>query len=191
MEPEEIIQFALHLSKNPLLTTSFGKYSACLIHAVSTVKKDIAVLWCDTGYNTDATYEHVSSLSSTYKLNLEVCSPQFTTAYINNKYGAPEFDNPNHHIISEITKVAPFQKAIKKIHPDVWLTNLRKDQNPYRESLDILSYSEEGILKVAPFFNWSDSQILSYMNKNNLPIHVDYFDPIKASQSRECGIHFS
>lgn len=190
MAPEEIILFALNLSQKSILTTSFGKYSASLLYAANIAKKNIPVLWCDTGYNIAATYEHVANLSSKFELNLEVCSPKFTTAFINNKYGAPEFDNPNHETISKLTKVAPFNEAIKRIQPDMWFTNLRKEQNLYRESLDILSFSEDGILKVAPFFYWKEKDLLTYMKKNNLPVHVDYYDPIKSMQHRECGIHF-
>ena len=190
LSPEEIILFALRVSEKPILSSSFGKYSASLMHAATKVKKDISVIWCDTGYNTDATYEHVANLSSKFNLNLEVVVPKFTTAFINNKYGTPEFDNPNHEIISNLTKVTPFKNAIQRIKPDVWFTNLRKEQNPHRESLDILSFSEDGILKVAPFFYWDEAQLLSYMHKNDLAVHVDYYDPIKAMEHRECGIHF-
>ncbi len=190
LSPEEIILFALQISEKPILSTSFGKYSASIMYAATKVKKDISVIWCDTGYNTDATYEHVANLSSRFNLNLDVVTPKFTTAFINNKYGTPEFDNPNHEIISNLTKVNPFKDAINRIKPDVWFTNLRKEQNPYRESLDILSFSEDGILKVAPFFYWDEAQLLSYMHKNDLAIHVDYYDPIKAMEHRECGIHF-
>jgi len=110
----EVILFALHISKNPLLTTSFGSYSASLLHAVATLKKDIKVLWSDTGYNTEATYEHASRLKSQLHFNLEICTPEFSTAYMNHHYGLPEFNNPNHEKISEIMKVAPFKKSFTK-----------------------------------------------------------------------------
>ena len=50
--PIEIIQWALTLSHSPVLTTNFGPFSASLVHAVTCIKKDIKVIWCDTGYNT-------------------------------------------------------------------------------------------------------------------------------------------
>ena len=49
--------------------------------------------------------------------------------------------------------------------------------------------SNDGILKISPFYYWSDEELDDYLKKNNLPKNPDYFDPVKALQSRECGIH--
>ena len=83
------------------------------------------------------------------------------------------------------------QKAIDQFKPDVWLTNIRKDQTEHRAGLDILSFSPQGILKVAPFFYYSKEQVEAFMAKHQLPVLANYFDPVKANQNRECGIHFA
>jgi phosphoadenosine phosphosulfate reductase len=73
--------------------------------------------------------------------------------------------------------------------PDVWLTNLRKGQTAHRDSLDILSLSKDGVLKVSPFFHWSDEQLDGYLKDHQLPNEHNYFDPTKVLSNRECGIH--
>ena len=55
---------------------------------------------------------------------------------------------------------------------------------------DILSYSKNGILKVSPFYYWSNEKLDEYLKAHNLPKNDLYFDPTKATQNRECGIHF-
>ena len=73
--------------------------------------------------------------------------------------------------------------------PDVWFTNLRKGQTTFRNSIDIVSVSADGVLKVSPFYNWSDEQLDVYLKENNLPNEFKYYDPTKVLESRECGLH--
>jgi len=188
-QPSEIINFALQFSENPWLTTSFGPYSAALLYAVIQQQKDLQVVWCDTGYNTNATYNHANSLIESLHLNIEIFTPKYTTAFIESMIGEPTIDNPKHEFFSEMVKLEPFQEALVKYKPDVWFTNLRKHQTDYRKSIDILSFTEDGILKVCPFYHFTDAQMLDYMKKHNLPAEFDYYDPVKALENRECGIH--
>ncbi|MEL6811233.1 MAG: phosphoadenosine phosphosulfate reductase family protein [Bacteroidota bacterium] len=187
--PQDIISFVLQLAKRPIVTTSFGAYSAGILHACTQVKKDIQVIWCDTGYNTPATYGHVQRLSDLLQLNLDVFTPKYTTAFIDHMLGRPDVTNPKHQQFSEEVKLEPFQRAFAKHQPDVWFTNLRHGQTAHRDHLDILSFSSTGLLKVSPFFYFSDSQMLAYLEENELPVEFDYFDPVKALEHRECGIH--
>lgn len=189
--PEEIIKFVLELSFKPVLTTSFGKYSEVLIQAVTAQNPQIKVLWCDTGYNTIQTYEHSSLLCEKYKLDLSVCIPKYTRAHSEYLWGEPGMDNPNHQKLTQVLKLDPIEIAFKTIQPDLWFTNIRKGQTAFRDQLDILSLSPQGILKVSPFFHFSDSQLEAYAQRHGLSLNQLYNDPIKALSKRECGIHFS
>ncbi|MDT0555797.1 phosphoadenosine phosphosulfate reductase family protein [Patiriisocius hiemis] len=188
--PKEIINFILSIASNPIVTTSFGKYSSSLLYAVTSQKKNVPVVWCDTGYNTEATYKHASRLIQDLKLNVDIFSPQYSTAFINYTLGSPTYDNPKHQEFSEVVKLEPFKRALEKYKPDIWFTNIRQKQTEHRSTLDILSFSETGILKVSPFFYFSDQELEAYCKKHNLPIEGNYFDPVKAMSHRECGIHF-
>ena len=44
-------------------------------------------------------------------------------------------------------------------------------------------------LKVSPVFHWSDAQMEAYLKQHQLPNEWDYFDPAKADEKRECGLH--
>ena len=46
-----------------------------------------------------------------------------------------------------------------------------------------------GSLKVSPVFNWIDEEMEAYLEEHNLPNEWDYFDPAKADEKRECGLH--
>ena len=40
-----------------------------------------------------------------------------------------------------------------------------------------------------PVFHWSDSDLERYLEEHDLPNEWDYFDPAKADEKRECGLH--
>jgi len=188
--PLEIISFALSYAKKPLVSTSFGAYSAALLLTCQQVKKNIQIIWCDTGYNTEATYKHANFLIDSLQLNIDIFTPKFTTAFIKIYIGEPSLDNPKHKLFSNLVKIEPFSRAFNKYNPDVWLTNIRMNQTSLRKTLDIFTVSCNGNLKVAPFFYYSDQKMIRFLKKNDLPVEFDYYDPVKALENRECGIHF-
>lgn len=188
--PEDIIKWALSLSEKRIVTTSFGTYSAALLYAFYKTYKDIDIVWCDTGYNTPETYNHAIDVMNRFQLNMHVYIPLKSNGYINATIGLPQVDHPNHDEFTETVKLEPFRRALAEHQPEVWFTNIRVRQTAFRDSKDILSYSKDGILKVSPFYYWSDEELDVYLDSNELPKNVDYFDPTKALKNRECGIHF-
>ena len=187
--PHEIISWALQLSKKRIVTTSFGKYSAVLLSTFQKMDPNINVVWCDTGYNLPETYDHAEYLKSRFKLNLNTYVPNETRAFTEHRLGFPSAEQPEHEEFSEIVKLEPFRRALAEHEPEIWFTNIRIRQTELRSSKDILSRSKEGILKVSPFYYWTDEDLDDYLETYNLPKNSTYFDPVKALETRECGIH--
>jgi len=91
---------------------------------------------------------------------------------------------------STVLKLETLQRGMRELAPSVWVTALRKVQNPNRANLDIVSDDPNfGSLKVSPVFHWSDAEMETYLKQHNLPNEWDYFDPAKADEKRECGLH--
>ncbi|MFT5777760.1 MAG: phosphoadenosine phosphosulfate reductase [Crocinitomicaceae bacterium] len=187
--PEAIIQWALSVAKRPVVTTNFRPYEAIILHAVSIQASDIPVVWCDTGYNTPSTYQHADRTIKALKLNVDLFVPQQTVGYRNVTHGIPEIDTPEHDEFTLQVKLEPFKRAMDKHQPDVWFTNLRKEQTDFRGSLDIVSMSKDGVIKVSPFFHWTESELDQYVDFNGLESEDNYYDPTKALANRECGLH--
>jgi phosphoadenosine phosphosulfate reductase len=187
--PEEIIDWALKLTKERIVTTSFGKYSAVLLSTFFKKDKDVKVIWCDTGYNIPETYNHALELMNRFNLNVHTYLPLQSKAFTDITLGSPDVNNSNHNEFTEIVKLEPFRRALKEHQPEVWFTNIRIRQTELRKSKDILSYSKDGILKISPFYYWADDELDEYLEANNLPKNSTYFDPVKALENRECGIH--
>lgn len=187
--PAEIIKKAFELSNEAVVTTNFRPYEAAILHAVNTEVSDVPVVWCDTGYNTPNTYKHAEQVIKNLKLNVFLYVPKQTSAHRDVVLGIPSVDDPNHALFTEQVKLEPFKRAMEEHKPKVWFTNLRKGQTAFRNSIGIFSLSADGVLKVSPFYYWSDEKLDTYLEENNLPNEFKYFDPTKALANRECGLH--
>ncbi|WP_299523435.1 phosphoadenosine phosphosulfate reductase family protein [uncultured Lutibacter sp.] len=187
--PQQIIEWALSIAKNPLVTTNFRPYEVAILHACTHVDENLKVIWCDTGYNTPQTYAHANELIDRLGLNVHLYVPKQTAAHRDATIGIPQIEDPKHAIFTDQVKLEPFNRAMQEQKPDVWFTNLRKGQTAFRSSIDIVSMSKDGLLKVSPFYHWSDEQLDEYLVQNNLPNEFTYFDPTKVLENRECGLH--
>ena len=187
--PKEIIEWAINNSERPVLTTNFRPYESAILHAVSNVKPDIKVIWCDTGYNTPNTYRHAKELIDQLELSVDIYVPKISVGYRNVLMGIPEVDTDEHQEFTEQVKLEPFRRAMEEHQPDLWFTNLRKGQTAFRDSIDIVSKGKDGKIKVSPFYHWTDEELDVYLDTHNLPNEFKYFDPTKVLSNRECGLH--
>jgi len=193
--PLEIVRWAVAESDGrALVSTNFRPYEAVLLHLCTQVQANMPVLWVDHGYNRPATYRHAEVLKRRLNLNLKPYLPRITAAHRDAIYGpvpTPE-DEASLKEYSAIMKLEPFQRGMRELAPRVWITALRKIQNPSRAGLDIVTEdSVFGTIKVSPVFHWNDAEMEAYLRAHNLPNEWDYFDPAKADEKRECGLHAS
>jgi len=175
-----------------VVSTNFRPYEAVVLHLCAQAQPEIPVLWVDHGYNRPATYKHAEQLREMLKLNLKPYLPKMTPAHRDAVYGPIPSTEQEEELkqFSAVMKLEPFQRGMKELAPTVWITALRKVQNPDRAGLDIVSEDGNfGSLKVSPVFYWSDADMESYLGQYNLPNEWDYFDPAKADEKRECGLH--
>ena len=187
--PKEIVEWGIAYSQNPVITTNFRPFEAAILYATASIKADIPVIWCDTGYNTAATYRHAIDLIQQLDLNVKLYVPQQTSAHRDVILGIPHIDDPLHQEFTNQVKLEPFKRAMTEHKPDVWFTNLRKGQTTFRDSIDMVSCSVDGILKISPFYNWTDKELEMYLLEHSLPNEFEYFDPTTVIENRECGLH--
>lgn len=191
--PQEIIRWAIARSNGrAIVSTNFRPYEAVLLHLCVQEQPDIPVLWVDHGYNRAATYRHAEQLKKLLNLNLKAYLPTITPAHRDAIFGdipAPD-DEAGLKQFSAQMKLEPFRRGMRELAPAVWITALRKVQNPGRAAMDIVSEDKNfGALKISPVLNWTDAQMEDYLKRHNLPLEWDYFDPAKSDEKRECGLH--
>lgn len=191
----DIVKWAVAQAKGrAIVSTNFRPYEAVILHLCVQVEPDIPVLWVDHGYNRPATYKHAEELKRLLKLNLRPYLPGLTAAHYDAVHGGMPDPTPDNEerikAFSTVMKLEPFQRGMKELAPVIWITALRKVQNPNRAGLDIVSEDRNfGAIKVSPVFHWTDAEMEAYLTKHSLPNEWDYFDPAKADEKRECGLH--
>jgi phosphoadenosine phosphosulfate reductase len=190
--PNEIIQWALSLKKKTIVTTNFGPHEAAILNMVNEQAPDMPVICVDHGYNTEATYKFADSVIQKLSLNMHYYTPKVTAKRREVIYnGIPDIaDEEAHDAFTREVKLEPFARAMDEFKPEVWLTAIRKEQTPFRNSMDIVTTDiSTGVIKVAPLFYWKEIDLEDYLVENDLPIEEDYFDPTKVLKDRECGLH--
>ncbi len=189
----DIVKWAVaQANGRAIVSTNFRPYEAVVLHLCTQVQPDIPVLWVDHGYNRPATYKHAERIREQLKLNLKPYLPKMTPAHRDAIHGPIPSTEQEEALkqFSAVMKLEPFQRGMKDLAPSVWITALRKMQNPNRAGLDIVSEDKNfNSLKVSPVFYWSDADMENYLKQHGLPNEWDYFDPAKADEKRECGLH--
>ena len=195
--PLEIVRWAVAQGGGKtVVSTNFRPYEAVLLHLATQVLPDLPVLWADHGYNRPATYRHAEQLKKLLALNLQSFVPRMTAAHYDAMHGGPpaptEENEPLLKEFSAVMKLEPFRRGLQTLAPVIWLTALRRVQNPNRAGLDIVvADTNFNTIKVSPVFYWSDADMETYLQEHHLPNEWDYFDPAKADEKRECGLHVS
>ena len=179
--PRDIIRHALSLPGKAVVTTHYGPLEAVILHLSAQVKPDIQVVWVDHGYNTKATYRCAEQIIQKLKLNVDVFTPRISAARQEAALGGiPIYTEDAHKTFTENFKLEPFRRAMAQHKPDIWLTALRKEQTEFRQSLNIFTKDDKGVLKVAPLFLWTEAQMRAYLAEHGLPNEDSYYDPTKA-----------
>lgn len=187
----DIVRWALAQGGRTIATTSMGKNAAVMLHLVSAIDKSVPTIWVDTGYNLRDTYVVAERLIRDLDLDIHVYSPQMTSERRNAIMGGiptPD-EEEQHQDFTRQVKLEPFDRALSDFQPDIWLTGIRREETEHRKTLDVVSRDGRGIIKVAPIFYWSEQDVERYMAQYELPTCKHYFDPTKAWDGRECGLH--
>ncbi|MFN2410618.1 MAG: phosphoadenosine phosphosulfate reductase family protein [Halomonas sp.] len=188
--PQGLVEWALAQGARPICTTNFRPFEAVILHMVTQVRPDIPIVWMDSGYNTEATYQFADEVIKQLNLNIVSFLPKRTRAHREALEGPmPGIDDPRHDAFTQEVKIEPFERALGEMQPDVWFTALRAEDTPERAKMQPVSRNADGLLKVAPLLQWTAKDMYQYLQAHNLPNNFDYFDPTKVEEKRECGLH--
>lgn len=188
--PQEIVETVIAAEPNSFVTTNFSPYETVILHMVSQVKPDIPVVWIDSGLNKAQTYEFAETAIEELNLNVSVFTPAVTAARLEAVMGGiPSIDEERHAEFTKQFKIEPFQRAMSAQDGNLWFTAVRREQTQVRADMDYIAQGPFGLTKVAPLLDWKVADMDAYIEKFSLPNELNYFDPTKAEDDRECGLH--
>jgi phosphoadenosine phosphosulfate reductase len=195
LSPQDVIRHVLeHVGGKAVVTTNFRPYEAVILHMVAQVRPDMPVLWVDHGANLPETYRFAEATRKKLHLNLRPYLPKMTSAHwlALNGGNIPMPDEVERvEDFSRIMKLEPFERGMRELTPKVWITALRKEQNPQRAAtLQRVSWDEKfQTLKVNPILDWTPVEMEAYLAEHELPNERTYYDPAKGDEKHECGLH--
>ena len=188
--PQEIVETVLAADPNSFVTTNFSPYETVILHMLTQVKPDIPVVWIDSGLNKAETYEFAEIAIEELGLNVSVYTPLVTANRLEAVMGGiPSINDARHAEFTKQFKIEPFQRAMQSQSNTTWFTAVRREQTAVRADMDYVAEGPFGLTKIAPLLDWKLADMQAYVEQNDLPNELDYFDPTKAEDDRECGLH--
>jgi phosphoadenosine phosphosulfate reductase len=191
----QLVQWAIARSEGrALVTTNFRPYEAVILHLVTQAQPDIPVLWADHGTNLPETYRFAEKTRTLLNLNIHAFLPKQTAAHwlALNGGSIPMPDEVERvESFSQVMKLEPFLRGMRELAPTVWITALRREQNPQRAANLRPVQWDAGFntLKVNPILDWLPSDLEAYLEEHHLPNERTYYDPAKGDEKHECGLH--
>jgi len=193
LPPEDLTRWAVQRG-GAVVTTNFRPYEAIILHMAAQAQPDVPVLWVDHGTNLPETYRFAEKCREQLKLNIQAFVPKMTAAHwlAMNGGNVPMPDEVERvEDFSRIMKLEPFERGMGTLAPKVWITALRKEQNPQRAATlqPVMWDAKFQCLKVNPILDWTPVEMDAYLAKHSLPNERTYYDPAKGDEKHECGLH--
>lgn len=190
--PEQLVAWATAPGRRAIVSTSFGPFAAVTLHLATQARPDIPVLWVDAGYGTPAMYRLADELAGRLRLNLKIYRPRRSRAHREAADGPlPGLGDPGHAAFTQEVKLEPFDRAVKDLGAEIWISGIRAEETAERAAMQPVSLARDGVIRVAPVLQWTARQMHEYLKRHDLPNNFDYFDPTKVEDKRECGLHIA
>jgi phosphoadenosine phosphosulfate reductase len=149
------------------LVSSFGAESAVLLDLVAKVKKDMPVLFLDTGMLFGQTLDYRRQLTERLGLtdvrDLRPLYQDLATADPDAKLWQTDTD-----ACCEVRKVVPLDRALAPF--DAWITGRKRFQGGDRLHLPVVEQAD-GKVKFNPLANWTKEDLDAYAIEHELPAH--------------------
>lgn len=147
---------------------SFGVEGVVLIDLISKINKEMKIVFLDTEFHFNETYELIDRVKKKYPdLRIVMQKPELTPEEQAETYGEDLWRRfPDQ--CCNIRKVAPLKKALNGA--EAWISGLRREQSPTRQNTAFLNEDDKfGLLKVCPLIHWTWEDVWNYVKEHDLP----------------------
>ncbi|MCK4738461.1 MAG: phosphoadenylyl-sulfate reductase [Deltaproteobacteria bacterium] len=174
MDAEALIDWALtNYGDRVAIGTSFQLSGSVIIDMAAKHHKEFRVFTVDTGRLHKETHEAMAATEKRYDIKVERKVPNAKRVHeMVERFGEFLFftDKAKQEYCCQLRKVEPNTEALQDV--DVWITGLRRDQSKARSSAPKAFFMEQWertILKLSPLVEWTENDVLEYIDKNNVP----------------------
>jgi phosphoadenosine phosphosulfate reductase len=169
----DILTAGLEAAGGPVsLACSFSLEDVAIIDIAHSAGLPLGVFALDTGRLNEETYEVADALAERYRLKIDWYFPRHEDVErLESAEGLFSFRESldKRHACCAIRKVEPLSRALKGLAG--WVTGMRREQSVTRSDLKAIELDElnGGILKMNPLLDWSEEQLLAYVEQHRLP----------------------
>ncbi|KAK3311402.1 Phosphoadenosine phosphosulfate reductase family-domain-containing protein [Chaetomium strumarium] len=220
LHPMDILRFSKIFFPNLYQSTAFGLTGLVTIDMLSKINADspspqpVDLIFLDTLYHFEETYDLVERVKARYNVHVHVFKPADveTVSQFEELYGEKLYETSS-ELYDWIAKVEPLQRAYSELKVAAVLTGRRRSQGGQRGDIKVIELDEErGVVKINPFANWTFTQVKAYIDEHNVPYNAlldrgyksvgDWHSTVpvgegederagrwKGQDKTECGIH--
>lgn len=171
--PAERLRAAAGAGGRVVFTTSFGVEDQLIAHHIFTEKLPIEVVTLDTGRLFPSTYKVWQETEERYGVRIRSFHPdaQAVAAMVADGGINGFYYSKDARIgCCAVRKVEPLARALEGAA--LWITGLRADQSGQRAAVPLVSWDgERHLLKVAPLFDWTRSQVVEECERLGVPVN--------------------
>jgi len=171
--PQEILRIGVQSAQGPVkLACSFSLEDVVIINMVKELGLEVGIFALDTGRLNEETYEVADAITERYRIPIDWYFPRHEAVEaLEREKGLFSFRESlgNRHECCHIRKVEPLGRALNGLSG--WVTGLRWEHNVTRLDLKYIELDElnGGILKINPLLDWTEEQLLAYVQEHRLP----------------------
>lgn len=220
LHPVDILRFCKIFFPNLYQSTAFGLTGLVTVDMLSKLDagssntQPIDLIFLDTLYHFEETYDLVERVRSRYNVRVHVFKPADveTVGQFEDLYGEKLYETSS-ELYDWIAKVEPLQRAYSELKVAAVLTGRRRSQGGQRGDIKVLEVDDEsGVIKINPLANWTFAQVKAYVTEHQVPYNAlldqgyksvgDWHSTVpvgdgederagrwKGQDKTECGIH--
>ncbi|MGH2751428.1 MAG: phosphoadenylyl-sulfate reductase [Actinomycetota bacterium] len=171
--PHEILAWTAKTVDRLAIATSFQSSGLVMLHMLQSIRRDLPVLFLDTGFHFDETIAFKNRIVDMWDLNIvDLRGKHGSVREQNLTYGF-ELYRSDPDKCCFINKVEPLQRALEEF--DGWISGLRRDQSQLRAGTPIIEdqqlVSGREVLKLHPLANWTKTDVNRYIEEHDIPTH--------------------
>jgi len=216
-DARQILQYFLGQYRGKIaFASSMGAEDQVIAQMIAGIDKAAKIFTLDTGRMFPETYDLIEKTNARYKIKIQLYFPEreqvekmVNEKGINLFYESIE----NRKQCCHIRKIVPLKRALADM--EVWISGLRRSQSVTRKDVKMVEWDEgNGLIKVNPLIDWSETQIWDYIKAHNIPYHalhdkgfpsigcqpctraIEPGDDVRAGrwwwelpEGKECGLH--
>ena len=155
-------------NKRIFATSSFQSHSIPLLHLLSKIDNSIPIYFLNTAYLFPETIQFKDDLANRLGMNFIPLRSPLPKSQQRDKNGQLLFTSDPDYCCY-LNKTLPLEPLLKSM--DVWINEIRADQNSYRAGLKEEEATPQGASRYHPLLDWSSKDIHDYRVQYDLPSH--------------------